>query len=35
VLPPIAKVKVDAPNVAVLGPNQPTSQKVFDRAVWK
>jgi iron(III) transport system substrate-binding protein len=35
VLPPIAKVKVDALNVAVLGRNQPTSQKVFDRVAWK
>ena len=35
VLAPLAKIKVDAINVAVLGRNQPTSQKVFDRVAWK
>lgn len=35
VLPPLANVRVDALNVAVLGRNQPTSQKVFDRVAWK
>ncbi|HSD44869.1 MAG TPA: Fe(3+) ABC transporter substrate-binding protein [Burkholderiales bacterium] len=35
VLPPIGQIRVDAINVAVLGRNQPASQKVFDRVAWK
>jgi len=27
--------KRDALNVALLGKNQPTSQKIYDRAAWK
>jgi iron(III) transport system substrate-binding protein len=34
-LPPIARIRVDAINVAVLGRNQPASQKLFDRIAWK
>jgi iron(III) transport system substrate-binding protein len=34
-LPPIAQIRVDAINVAVLGRNQPASQKLFDRIAWK
>jgi iron(III) transport system substrate-binding protein len=34
-LPPIAKIRVDALNVAVLGRNQPASQKLMDRVAWK
>ena len=31
----LGKFKVDGLNVAVYGENQPTAQKVFDRAGWK
>jgi iron(III) transport system substrate-binding protein len=34
-LPAIGTLKVDAINVAALGRNQPTSQKLFDRVAWK
>jgi iron(III) transport system substrate-binding protein len=34
-LPPLGQVKVDAVNVAVLGRNQPASQKAFDRVAYK
>ncbi len=34
-LPPLGKIKVDAINVAVLGRNQPLSQKIFDRAAYR
>jgi iron(III) transport system substrate-binding protein len=34
-LPPIGQIRVDALNVAVLGRNQPASQKVFDRVAYR
>jgi iron(III) transport system substrate-binding protein len=34
-LPAIGQIKVDAVNVAVLGRNQPTSQKLYDRVAFK
>jgi iron(III) transport system substrate-binding protein len=34
-LPPIGQIRVDAVNVAVLGRNQPASQKVFDRVAYR
>jgi iron(III) transport system substrate-binding protein len=34
-LAPIAQIKVDLINVAVLGRNQPASQKLYDRVAWK
>lgn len=34
-LPPIGTIRVDAINVAVLGRNQPASQKLLDRVAWK
>jgi len=34
-LPPIGQIRVDAINVAVLGRNQPASQKLFDRVAYR
>jgi iron(III) transport system substrate-binding protein len=34
-LPPIGQIRVDTVNVAVLGRNQPASQKVFDRVAYR
>jgi iron(III) transport system substrate-binding protein len=34
-LPPLGQIKHDSLNVAVLGRNQPLSQKLFDRVGWK
>jgi iron(III) transport system substrate-binding protein len=35
VLPALGQIKVDALNVAMLGRNQPESQKLYDRVAWK
>jgi iron(III) transport system substrate-binding protein len=34
-LAPLGQIKVDQLNVAVLGRNQPASQKLYDRVAWK
>jgi hypothetical protein len=35
VLASLGQIKVDQLNVAVLGRNQPASQKLYDRVAWK